>query len=32
MGEKRQQKSDTYITSLKEHSYIKILKPNPLDY
>jgi len=32
MGEKRQQKSDTYITSLREHSYIKILKPNPLDY
>jgi peptidyl-prolyl cis-trans isomerase SurA len=32
MGEKRQQKSDAYIASLKEHSYIKILKPNPLDY
>ncbi len=32
MGEKRQKKSEEYIASLKEHSYIKILKPNPLDY
>lgn len=32
MAVKRQQKSEEYIASLKEHSYIKILKPNPLEY
>ncbi|MGA2532827.1 MAG: peptidyl-prolyl cis-trans isomerase [Candidatus Aminicenantales bacterium] len=32
MGAKRQKKSEEYIASLKEHGYIKILKPNPLDY
>ena len=32
MGEKQQKKSEAYIASLKEHGYIKILKPNPLDY
>ncbi len=30
--EKRQKKSEEYIAQLKEQSYIKILKPNPLDY
>ena len=30
--EKRQKKSEEYIAGLKEQSYIKILKPNPLDY
>jgi len=29
---KRQKKSEDYIASLKAQSYIKILKPNPLDY
>jgi parvulin-like peptidyl-prolyl isomerase len=29
---KRQKKSEEYIVTLKEQSYIKILKPNPLDY
>ncbi len=32
MGEKRQKKSEEYLSSLREQSYIKILKPNPLDY
>jgi peptidyl-prolyl cis-trans isomerase SurA len=32
MAEKRQKKSDEYVASLREQSYIKILKPNPLDY
>jgi len=31
-GEKRQKKMDEYLTQLKEHSYIRILKPNPLDF
>jgi parvulin-like peptidyl-prolyl isomerase len=31
-GEKRQKKSEEYLNSLRERSYIKILKPNPLDY
>jgi peptidyl-prolyl cis-trans isomerase SurA len=30
LGEKRQKKTDEYITALREHSYIKILNPNPL--
>jgi parvulin-like peptidyl-prolyl isomerase len=29
---KRQKKTDEYIASLREKSYIKILKPNPLDF
>jgi parvulin-like peptidyl-prolyl isomerase len=29
---KRQKKSEDYIASLKAQSFIKILKPNPLDY
>jgi peptidyl-prolyl cis-trans isomerase SurA len=29
-GEKRQKKTDEYIKDLKDKSYIKILKPNPL--
>jgi len=29
---KRQKKSDEYIASLREKSYIKILKPNPLEF
>jgi parvulin-like peptidyl-prolyl isomerase len=29
---KRQKKTDEYLASLKEKSYIKILKPNPLDF
>jgi parvulin-like peptidyl-prolyl isomerase len=29
---KRQKKTEEYIAALKEQSYIKILKPNPLDY
>jgi len=32
MGEKRQKKEQEYLSSLREQSYIKILKPNPLDY
>lgn len=32
LAEKRQKKSEDYIASLKAQSYIKILKPNPLDY
>jgi peptidyl-prolyl cis-trans isomerase SurA len=31
-GEKRQKKEQEYLNSLRERSYIKILKPNPLDY
>jgi len=31
-AEKRQKKSEEYIAALKEQSYIKILKPNPLDF
>ncbi len=31
-GEKRQKKMDEYMTQLKERSYVRILKPNPLDY
>jgi peptidyl-prolyl cis-trans isomerase SurA len=31
-GAKRQKKGEEYIAALKEHSFIKILKPNPLDY
>jgi len=31
-GGKRQKKSEEYVAALKEHSFIKILKPNPLDY
>jgi peptidyl-prolyl cis-trans isomerase SurA len=30
--EMRQKKSEEYIAALREQSYIKILKPNPLDY
>jgi len=30
--EKRQKKSEEYIAQLKEQSYVKILKPNPLDF
>ncbi len=29
---KRQKKSEDYVASLKAQSYIKILKPNPLDF
>jgi parvulin-like peptidyl-prolyl isomerase len=32
MGEKRQKKTEEYLAALKEQSYIKILKPNPLDF
>jgi parvulin-like peptidyl-prolyl isomerase len=32
MGEKRQKKTLEYLKSLREQSYIKILKPNPFDY
>jgi peptidyl-prolyl cis-trans isomerase SurA len=31
-GEKRQQKSGEYLAELKARSYIKILRPNPLEY
>jgi peptidyl-prolyl cis-trans isomerase SurA len=31
-SEKRSAKGDAYIKTLRERSYIKILKPNPLDY
>jgi len=30
--EKRQKKEQEYLNTLREQSYIKILKPNPLDY
>ena len=31
-NEKRSAKGDEYIKTLRERSYVKILKPNPLDY
>ncbi len=31
-GEKRQKKQEEYLNTLRQQSYIKILKPNPLDY
>ncbi|MBP1767567.1 MAG: SurA domain protein [Candidatus Aminicenantes bacterium] len=31
-AEKRQKKTDEYLKALREKSYVKILKPNPLDW
>jgi peptidyl-prolyl cis-trans isomerase SurA len=31
-GEKREKKSEEYLATLKARSYVKILRPNPLDY
>ena len=32
IGERQQKKADEYLTALRAQSFIKILKPNPLDY